>query len=150
MDVILLERVKNLGNVGDKVSVRSGYGRNFLIPTGKATSATAENLAAFEERRAELESAAAEALSTAEARRDSLADLTVTVTAHAGTEGKLFGSVGANEVADAITAAGVAVDRREIRLADGVIRNIGEVEVGVHLHGDVDAVVTIDVVAGEE
>ncbi|MCP5142235.1 MAG: 50S ribosomal protein L9 [Gammaproteobacteria bacterium] len=149
MDVILLERVKNLGNVGDKVAVRPGYGRNFLIPTGKAAAATPANLAAFEERRAELEAAAADSLAGAEARRDQLADLVVTIAANAGSEGKLFGSVGAAEIADAVTAAGVEISRREIRLPDGALRNIGEFDVDVHLHSDVDVTVKIVIVAGE-
>ncbi|MCB1735472.1 MAG: 50S ribosomal protein L9 [Gammaproteobacteria bacterium] len=149
MDVILLERVKNLGNVGDKVAVRPGYGRNFLIPTGKAAAATAANLAAFEERRADLEAAAAESLSAAEARRDKLTDLAVTIVANSGNEGKLFGSVGAAEIADAITAAGVEVGRREVRLPNGPLRNIGEFAIELHLHSDVDVDVNITVVAGE-
>lgn len=150
MDVILLERVKNLGNVGDMVAVRPGYGRNFLVPRGKAAPATAENVAAFEERRAELEAAAADALSTAESRRDALADKVFTVTARAGSEGKLFGSVGSHEIAEAVSAAGVEVDRREIRLADGALRNTGEFDVVLHLHSDVDATIKVEVVPGEE
>ncbi|MCB1736493.1 MAG: 50S ribosomal protein L9 [Gammaproteobacteria bacterium] len=149
MDVILLERVKNLGNVGDKVAVRPGYGRNFLIPTGKAAAATPANLTAFEERRADLEAAATESLIAAEARRDQLAEMTVTIAANSGNEGKLFGSVGAAEIADAITAAGVDVSRREVRLPTGPLRNTGEFAIELHLHSDVDVSVNIVVVAGE-
>lgn len=138
MEVILLERVENLGNLGDRVNVRPGYGRNFLIPGGKATPATEEHIKAFEARRAELEAAAAETLATAEARRDKLADMVVTIKAKAGDEGKLFGSVGTSDIAEAITAAGVEVERSEVRLPEGAFRQIGEYEVKLHLHTDVN------------
>lgn len=147
MDVILLQKVENLGNLGDKVSVKPGYGRNFLIPTGKAVSATAENVAAFEARRAELEKAAADALSAAEARKAKMDGMTVTIAQKAGDEGKLFGSVGTTDIADALSAAGVDIDKAEVRLPEGAFRQVGEYEVAVHLHTDVDATVTIAVVA---
>ncbi len=143
MEVILLEKVENLGDLGDKVTVRPGYARNYLLPTGKAKYATPENIAEFEARRAELEKAAAEALANAEARRDRLAEMEVTIPAHAGNEGKLFGSVGAAEIAEAISAAGVPVEKREIRLPEGPLRQVGEYEIGVHLHTDVDATVKV-------
>lgn len=149
MEVILLEKVENLGGLGDKVSVKSGYGRNYLIPGGKATAATAENIAAFEERRAELEKAAAELLATAEARRDKLQDVIVTIASKAGDEGKLFGSVGTVDIASAVTSAGVDVEKREVRLPAGPIRNTGEYNIDLHLHTDVNASVKVIVVAEE-
>jgi len=138
MEVILLEKVENLGNLGDRVNVKSGYGRNFLIPSGKATPATEEHIKAFEERRAELEKVAAEALAKAESRLTQLAELTVTITAKAGDEGKLFGSIGTADIAEAVTLAGVAVERTEVRLPEGAFRQIGEYQVLVHLHSDVE------------
>lgn len=147
MEVILLEKVENLGSLGDKVRVKSGYGRNFLIPSGKATPATEESLKAFEERRAELEKVAADTLAAAEARREKLDGMTVTVTSKAGDEGKLFGSVGTSDIAHAITEAGVAVERNEVRLPEGAFRQLGEFEVQVHLHSDVNATVTLVVAA---
>lgn len=149
MEVILLEKVENLGSLGDRVKVRSGYGRNFLIPKGKAKRATAENVRYFEERRAELERKAAEALNEATARAEALAGLNVVVTAKAGEEGKLFGSVGTHDIADAVTAAGVTIERHEVRLPDGPLRTTGEYEVELHLHTDVNAAVTVTV-TGEE
>jgi len=143
MEVILLDKVENLGNLGDKVSVRPGYARNYLIPSGKAKYATKENIAEFEARRAELEKAAAEALASAEARAAKLADLEVTITAHAGNEGKLFGSVGTADIAEAITAAGVSVERQEVRLPEGAFRQIGEYTVSIHLHSDVNTEITL-------
>ncbi|SRR5690606_7403249 len=148
MEVILLEKVENLGNLGDKVKVRPGYGRNYLVPKGKATLATPENLKLFEERRAELEKAAAEALAAAEARKSQLEGLRVTINVKAGEEGKLFGSVGTTDIAEAVTAAGVAIARHEVRLPEGPIRSTGEYEIELHLHSDVDATVTV-VVAPE-
>ena len=149
MEVILLEKVENLGGLGDKVTVKPGYGRNFLIPSGKATAATTENVAAFEARRAELEKAAAEALAAAEERRDKLQGMSVTITSNAGDEGKLFGSIGNTDIADAVTAAGVPLEKREVRLPEGPIRTIGEFEIDLHLHTDVNASVNVVVVAGE-
>lgn len=139
MEIILLEKVDNLGNLGDRVNVKAGYGRNFLIPSGKATPATEEQVKLFEARRAELEKTAAEVLATAQARREQLADMSVTITAKAGEEGKLFGSVGTHDIAEAITAAGVAVERSEVRLPEGAFRMLGEFAVQLHLHSDVDA-----------
>jgi len=146
MEVILLQRVDNLGNLGDKVSVKPGYGRNYLIPTGKAAPATAANLAAFEARREELERQAAGALKGAEARRDTLAGMVVTIARKAGDEGKLFGSVGTADIAEALTFAGAEVDKQEVRLSEGVLRHTGEFEVVLHLHTDVNAVVTVKVI----
>ena len=143
MEVILLERVENLGNLGDRVNVRPGYGRNFLIPGGKATPATEEHIKAFEARRAELEKTAADALAAAEARRDQLADMKVTIKAKAGEEGKLFGSVGTNDIAEAVAAAGVELERSEVRLPEGPFRQIGEYAVLIHLHTDVNAEISV-------
>ena len=138
MEIILLEKVDNLGNLGDRVNVKSGYGRNFLIPSGKATPATEEQVKLFEERRAELEKVAAETLATAQARRDKLADMSITITAKAGEEGKLFGSIGTHDIAEAVTAAGVEIERSEVRLPEGAFRMLGEFTVQLHLHSDVD------------
>lgn len=146
MQVILLEKVANLGNLGDTVKVKPGYGRNYLVPGGKATPATAENLAAFEKRRAELEKAAAETLGQAQARGETLKDMAITIAVKAGDEGKLFGSVGTTDIADAISAAGVAVERHEVRLPEGAYRQIGEYEVEIHLHTDVNAIVSLNIV----
>lgn len=143
MEVILLEKVENLGDLGDRVNVKAGYGRNFLIPSGKATPATEEHIKAFEERRAELEKAAAEALAAAEARREKLTDMTITISAKAGDEGKLFGSIGAVDIAEAICAQGVEVERSEVRLPEGAFRNVGEYQVRLHLHTDVDSEITL-------
>jgi large subunit ribosomal protein L9 len=143
MEVILLEKVENLGSLGDRVHVKPGYGRNFLIPSGKATPATEEHVKAFEARRAELEKAAAEVLAEAEVRSDKLKDMTVTVQAKAGDEGKLFGSVGTADIADAITAAGVEVERSEVRLPEGAFRQLGEYQVQLHLHSDVNTEITL-------
>ncbi|MDO6461408.1 50S ribosomal protein L9 [Granulosicoccaceae sp. 1_MG-2023] len=151
MQVILLEKVENLGNLGDLVDVKPGYARNFLVPHGKAKSATEENIAEINARRAELEKAQAEALAAAKGRGTQLEDKKVEVTSRAGTEGKLFGSIGADQLAEAITAqTGVAVERKEIRLPEGPLRAVGEFEVGVHLHADVDVNVTVIVSAEEE
>lgn len=147
MEVILLEKVDNLGSLGDKVNVRPGYGRNFLIPSGKATAATAANIEAFEARRAELEKHAAEILAAAEARREKLDGMSVTIASKSGDEGKLFGSVGTSDIAHAISATGVEVERSEIRMPEGVFRMVGEYEVTVHLHSDVNATVKVVVVA---
>ncbi len=147
MQVILLEKVENLGNLGDTVKVRSGYGRNYLIPSGKATAATPQNLAAFESRRAELERAAADTLTRARGRLEAVDQLAeVTITAKAGDEGKLFGSVGAVEIADAVTAAGVALERHEVRLPAGSLRQLGEHMVHVHLHSDVNTEIKVIIV----
>lgn len=149
MDVILLKKVDNLGGLGDRVKVRSGYGRNFLIPQGLAKPATPENIAEFEARRAELEKEAAEALAAAEARKEKLDGLAVTITAKSGGEGKLFGSIGTVDIAEAVTAAGQELERKEVRMPAGPIRMAGEHDVEVHLHTDVNATIKV-VVVGEE
>lgn len=150
MEVILLDRVKNLGTVGDRVTVKAGYGRNFLLPKRLAVPANAANVAEFEARRAEHEAAAAAALSAAQERGAAIEALSVEIAAKAGTEGKLFGSVTNREVADAIVAAGVQVEKMEVRMGDLHIREVGEYEIGLHLHSDVDASITVTVVAEEE
>ena len=150
MDVILLSKVENLGGLGEKVKVKPGYGRNYLIPQGKAVPATAENLAEFEKRRAALEAEAAEILKKAESRKAELEGKRFEVRARAGEEGKLFGSVGTQEIADAIEAAGHEIEKREVRLPEeGALRELGEFEIGIHLHSDVNATVTVAVVAEE-
>lgn len=149
MDVILLDRVKNLGTVGDRVTVKSGYGRNYLLPKRLAVPATKANVEEFEARRAEHEAAAAAALAAAEARRAKIEELEVVISAKAGTEGKLFGSITNREIADAISAAGVQVEKMEVRMADNNIRETGEYEIALHLHSDVDAALTIQVVEDE-
>lgn len=150
MDVILLEKVENLGNIGDRVKVRSGYGRNFLLPRGKATLATPANVAVFEARRAEFEKKEAEELEAARQRAASAAKLTLRLSAKAGTEGKLFGSLGTADIAEACTAAGVPVKRSEIRLPDGPIRTLGEHSIELHLHSDVNAVINITVIGEDD
>ncbi|MEK9542513.1 MAG: 50S ribosomal protein L9 [Luminiphilus sp.] len=148
MEVILLENVGNLGSLGDKVDVKSGYGRNFLIPQGKAVPATEDNVAKFEARRAELEAAAQAALAAAEQRAAAIEALaSVSIEATAGEEGKLFGSVGTRDISEAITAAGVEIDKSEVRLPEGVIRELGEYEVMLQLHGNVAASIAVAVVA---
>ena len=138
MDIILLEKVSNLGDLGETVTVRPGYGRNFLIPTGKAVPATKANVEKFEARRAELEKVAAEALAAAQARAAKLAELaSVTVKCKAGDEGKLFGSISTGDIADALSAAGVAVEKREVAMPEGPLREIGEYSLEVHFHSDV-------------
>ncbi|EGV17329.1 50S ribosomal protein L9 [Thiocapsa marina] len=146
MEVILLKNVGRLGALGDKVSVRPGYGRNYLIPSGFAVSATDANLEAFESRRAELEQAAAEQLAEARARRDHFEGMSVTIARRAGEQGRLFGSVGTGDIAEAVTAAGFALSKGEIKLAGGPFRAAGEYEVTLHLHPEVDATITVDVV----
>lgn len=143
MEVILLEKIENLGALGDRVNVKPGYGRNYLIPKGKAAPATAENIAEFEARRAELEKQAGEALAAAEARREQLADRTITIKAKVGEEGKLFGSIGTADIAHAIGEAGVEVERHEIRLPTGAYRQVGEYDVEIHLHTDINTVVKL-------
>lgn len=147
MEVILLEKVENLGNLGDRVKVRAGYGRNFLIPTGRATAATPENVVKFEARRAELEKIAAEALKAAQARCQALEGMAaVTIKANAGEEGRLFGSVGVADIAQALTDAGVKVERHEVRLPSGPFRQVGEYEVDIHLGADADARVKVTII----
>ncbi|EIK44512.1 50S ribosomal subunit protein L9 [Cellvibrio sp. BR] len=146
MEVILLDKVGRLGAIGDKVTVKSGYGRNFLLPQGKAIAATAKNIADFEARRAGLEAAAAAKIAEATARAEKLAALQVTIAANAGDEGRLFGSIGTRDIADAITAAGVEVAKSEIRLPQGVLREIGQYEIDVQLHAEVIQAVKLAVV----
>ncbi|MEP4486909.1 MAG: 50S ribosomal protein L9 [Halioglobus sp.] len=147
MEVILLENIGNLGGLGDKVNVKSGYGRNFLIPQGKAVAATAANLVEFEARRAELEAAAATVLAAAETRAEAINGFgLLTIEANAGEEGKLFGSIGTRDIADALTAAGTEIDKSEVRLPDGALRELGEYEVAIAVHHDVSAMVVVAVV----
>ncbi len=147
MDVILLEKVANLGSLGDKVKVKAGYGRNFLLPYGKAVAATRDNLKAFEERRAELEKAAADKAATAQTRAEALEGKSFTISSKAGDEGKLFGSIGVRDIADAITAGGTEVEKSEVRLPEGPLRVTGEYEIELQLHSDVTATVQLAVVA---
>jgi large subunit ribosomal protein L9 len=146
VEVILLKNVGRLGALGDKVSVRPGYGRNYLIPSGFAVSATDANLEAFEARRAELEQLATEQLAEARARRDRFEGMSVTIARRAGEQGRLFGSVGTGDIADAVTAAGFALSKAEVKLSGGPFRAAGEYEVTLHLHPEVDATITVDVV----
>ncbi len=146
MNVILLEKVQNLGELGDQVSVKAGYGRNFLIPQGKAITATEANVAQLESRRAELEKAAAEKLAAAETRKTALDALELTIAHQAGEEGKLFGSIGTIEIAKAITDAGAEVTKAEVRLSEGALRHIGDFEINIELHSDVLATVKLSVV----
>lgn len=147
MEIILLEKVTNLGNIGDQVRVRAGYGRNYLIPQGKAVFATAENIKEFEARRADLEQAAAEKLEAAQARMAKLAEVTVEITSKAGDEGKLYGSIGPRDVADATTAAGAELNKDEVLMPEGPIRYAGEFDVAVQLHADVTGTIKLVVTA---
>ncbi len=147
MEVILLEKIANLGDLGDKVTVKSGYARNYLIPQEKAVAATAEKIKQFEARRAELEKVAAEKLAAAQKRADAISQLTIVLTHKAGEEGKLFGSIGTHDIAEAITAAGSQVEKSEVRMPDGVIRHVGEYEIDINLHTDIDVKVPVKVEA---
>ena len=148
MQVILLDKIGNLGGLGDSVNVKAGYARNFLIPQGKAVMATKANVEMFETRRAELEAKVAEQLAAAQARADKVAALeAVEIASKAGDEGKLFGSIGTRDIADAVTAAGVEVSKSEVRLPEGALRTTGEFEVSLQLHSEVFATVKINVVA---
>jgi large subunit ribosomal protein L9 len=150
MEVILLENIENLGSVGDKVNVKSGFARNFLVPQAKAKIATAENLAEFEARRADLEKAAVEAKAAAEARKQAIEALAmIELGARVGSEGKLFGSIGVSDVSDAIAALGGDVEKSEIRMPEGALRLTGEHVIDIHLYTDVDTQVTVNIV-GEE
>jgi large subunit ribosomal protein L9 len=149
MEVILLEKIANLGDIGDRVNVRPGFGRNFLLPGGKATLATAENVARFEIRRAELETKAAADLDNARARAETLKDFRLSITAKAGSEGKLFGSIGTTDIAEACQQAGHAIERAEVRLPGGPIRMVGDHVITLHLHSDVDVEVPLTVIAEE-
>jgi large subunit ribosomal protein L9 len=147
MEVILLQKVANLGNIGDKVKVKSGFGRNYLLPEGKAALATPANLAKFEERRAELEKRAADELTSARQRATQLESFKLNLTAKAGSEGKLFGSIGTADIAEAVSAQGIAIERSEVRLAGGPIRMVGEHQVKLHLHADVEIDLAVVVTA---
>ena len=147
MELILLEKVQNLGDLGEKVNVKPGFGRNYLVPQGKAVPATAENIAMFETRRAELEAAAMERLGGAEARQAAIAGLEIEITANASEEGKLYGSIGPREIADAVTAAGHSLNKSEVIQGEGPIRNTGEFDVLVSLHADVETTIKVTVLA---
>lgn len=147
MEVILLEKTANLGNLGDKVTIKAGYGRNYLIPQGKAVPATPKKIREFEERRAELEKQAAEKLAAATARGEAISKLNVSIAHKTGDEGRLFGSVGTQNIADAISAAGIKVEKHEVRLPNGVIRNIGSYDIAINLHTDVVISLPVKVVA---
>jgi len=147
MEVILLEKVGKMGVLGDTVNVKNGYARNYLVPTGKAVVASADNVKYFEERRAELEKAEAGKLATAQSRADQLAELELTVTANAGDEGKLFGSIGPRDVADLVSATGVEIEKSEVKMPNGPIRSVGEYDITVQLHSEVTSAVHIIVVA---
>ena len=146
MQVILLERIANLGNLGEVVKVKSGFGRNFLIPQGKAKPATKDNIAEVEKRRAELEAQAAAQLAAAQARAEQLNGQVVTIAAKAGEEGKLFGSVGTRDIADACSKAGIEVSKAEVLLPNGALRNTGEYDIVVRVFGDVEATIKLAVV----
>jgi large subunit ribosomal protein L9 len=149
MQVILLQKVANLGNIGDRVKVRSGFGRNFLLPQGKATLATPENIARFEARRTELEALARTQLTSASERAEALKDFKLTIPAKAGTEGKLFGSIGTADIAEACSKAGFKIERAEVRLPTGPLRTLGEHVVTLHLHADVDIPLAVAIVPEE-
>jgi len=150
MEVILFENIDRLGTIGDLVNVKAGFARNFLLPKGKAKVATDANKAEIETRRAELEKMAADALAEAETRRDKIAELDIRITAKSGTEGKLFGSIGNADIAAAVTEAGVAIEKRDVRLPDGPIRQAGEYEITLHLLTDVNAVAKVTIIGEEE
>lgn len=149
MNVILLENVENLGRIGDLVKVKPGFGRNFLLPQGKAALATPENMKQVEARRAELEKAAAEELNKAQERAKAIDGVELVIVANAGTEDKLFGSVGPVDIAEAFAAVQIEVERSEVRMPHGPIHELGVFEIGVHLHSDVNATVTVRVISGE-
>ncbi len=147
MNVILLEKINKLGELGDQVSVKAGFGRNYLIPQGKALPATEANVKMFEARRAELEAAAAEAVSAANSRAETLEGKEVVIVRKAGDEGRMFGSVTNADVAEALTAAGTGVEKREVRMPEGAIRELGEYDIEIHLHTDVNTTVKVIVEA---
>ena len=149
MELVLLQKVKNLGNLGDKVRVKPGYGRNFLIPQGQAVPATEANLAEFEKRRAEYEAKANDIMTAAEARKASLEGASITINANASAEGKLFGSVGPRDIAEAFSAAGKPLNKSEGVMGEGPIRHTGEFEIQVHLHADVHVTVKVIVAADD-
>jgi len=147
MQVILQEKVPNLGTVGDKVTVKPGYARNFLLPFGKATRATAENVAEFEKRRAELEAKAKAVLDEAKARAEKLHSMAIKLAANASEEGKLFGSIGPRDVAEAVTEKGIELHKSEVHLPEGPIREVGEYDIDLQLHSDVTTTIKIEIVA---
>ena len=149
MNVILLENVENLGSIGDLVKVKPGYGRNYLLPQGKAALATPENMKEIEARRAELEKAAAEELAAARSRAGAIEGMELVIPANAGPEGKLFGSVGPIDIADAFEKVQVEVERSEIRMPEGPIQELGEFSVGVHLHPEVDVEISLRIVEAD-
>jgi large subunit ribosomal protein L9 len=147
MNIILLDKIANLGSLGDQVAVKSGYARNFLFPQGKAVPATKENVELFEQRRADYEAKLADQLASAQARAEKVNALeSVTIASKAGDEGKLFGSIGTRDIADAVTAAGVEVKKSEVLMPNGTLREVGEFEIELHLHADVFANITVKVV----
>ncbi len=149
MNVILLEKIHKLGDLGDQVKVKPGFGRNYLVPYGKAVPATKANIEAFEERRAELEKAAAERLQAAQSRGEALDGAAITIEAKAGEEGKLFGSIGVRDIADAVSAnGGAAIEKSEVLLPEGPIRMTGEYEITLQLHTDVQATIQLNIVKG--
>jgi large subunit ribosomal protein L9 len=147
MEVILLENIAKLGDLGDKVNVKSGYGRNFLIPQKKAVPATADNLEQFEARRAELEIVASGKLGEATVRAESVNGLAISITAKAGEEGKLFGSITVRDICEAVGGQGVEIEKSEVRMPEGPIRELGDFDINIHLHPDVNAVLKLSVVA---
>ena len=149
MEVILLEKVQNLGDLGDRVSVKPGFGRNYLIPSGRAVAATAENVKKFEARRAELEKEAAEKLTAAEQRKAALDGMAISISCKAGDEGRLFGSIGTADIAKAVSAAGSELAKKEVLLPNGAFRIAGEYDVAVHLHADVNATLKLTIVPEE-
>ena len=147
MQVILLQRVVNLGKLGETVDVKAGYGRNYLIPQGKALPATEANIAKFEARRAELEALEAEELAAANKRAEALTDVNVIMRAKSGDEGKLFGSIGARDIADALTKSGLEVDRSEVKMPEGAFRQVGEYKVTIQLHHDISADILVTILS---
>jgi large subunit ribosomal protein L9 len=147
MEVILLEKTANLGNLGDRVTIKNGYGRNYLIPQGKAVAATPKKIREFEERRAELEKLSVEKLAAATSRGEELSKLNIVIAHKTGDEGRLFGSIGTQNVADAITAAGISVAKHEVRMPKGVIRQVGAYDIDINLHTDVVVTVAVKIVA---
>jgi large subunit ribosomal protein L9 len=149
VEIILLEKIDNLGDIGDQVKVKSGYGRNYLLPQGKATLATAANIEKIQQRRAELEAKAAQETANAQARADQVRGLVLTISAKSGSEGKLFGSIGTVDIADLCTQLGVPIERSEVRLPEGPIRVVGEHAIEFHLAADLNIPMTLNVVAEE-
>ena len=150
MEVVLLEKIHKLGELGDKVTVRPGYGRNYLIPQKRAVPASPDNIEKFEAQRAELERVQSDAHAAALARSEAISGVSVTITAKAGTEGKLYGSIGTAEIAAAVTATGNQLEKREVRLPDGPLRELGEHSVNVHLHADTEASITVEILADDD